>query len=142
MLEAARAADADGFISARADGYDAEVKQRGTNFSGGQKQRMSIARAISRKPKILILDDSTSALDVATETRVQAALAEMMQETTTIVVAQRISTVLIADKILVLDNGEVVAQGSHDDLMANSPIYQEIYRSQLGDPEDNANGDH
>lgn len=140
MIEAARAADADSFISTRADGYDAEVKQRGTNFSGGQKQRLSIARAIARKPKILILDDSTSALDVATETRVQAALAELMHDTTTIVVAQRISTVLIADKILLLDNGEIVAQGTHEDLLANSPIYQEIYRSQLGDPEENENG--
>ncbi|MCA9993048.1 MAG: ABC transporter ATP-binding protein, partial [Anaerolineales bacterium] len=84
-------------------------------------------------PKILILDDSTSALDVATETRVQGALADLMHGATTFVVAQRISTVLIADKIIVLDNGEIAAYGSHEELLATSPLYQEIYRSQLGD---------
>ena len=133
MIEAATAADAHSFVSARADGYDAEVKRQGANFSGGQKQRVSIARAVVRKPKILILDDSTSALDVATETRVQGALADLMHGATTFVVAQRISTVLIADKIIVLDNGEIAAYGSHEELLATSPLYQEIYRSQLGD---------
>ena len=132
VQEAARAADADGFISAIPEGYDARVARRGTNFSGGQKQRMSIARAIAVKPRILILDDSTSAVDVATETRIQAALDELLKDTTKLVVAQRISTVLNADKIVLLDGGKMVAFGSHAELMTSSPLYREIFESQLG----------
>ena len=132
MITYAEAADAHGFISAQVDGYDSRVAREGANFSGGQRQRIAIARALAMKPKVLILDDSTSAVDVATETRIQSAMAELTQGVTTFVVAQRISTVLIADKIIVLDNGEIVAEGSHQSLISSSPIYQEIYESQLG----------
>jgi ATP-binding cassette subfamily B protein len=136
MITYAEAADADGFISAQVDGYDSRVAREGANFSGGQRQRIAIARALAMKPKVLILDDSTSAVDVATETRIQSAMGELAQGVTTFVVAQRISTVLIADKIIVLDNGEIVAEGSHQSLFASSPIYQEIYESQLGGVEE------
>ncbi|HEX2906043.1 MAG TPA: ATP-binding cassette domain-containing protein, partial [Phototrophicaceae bacterium] len=101
---------------------------------GGQKQRLAIARALVRKPMILILDDSTSAVDVETESRMQVELAKIMAGRTSFVVAQRISTVLTADKILVLDNGQLVAQGTHQELITTSPIYRQIYESQLGEP--------
>lgn len=132
MVEAAQAADAHGFVAAMPEGYDAAVARRGTNFSGGQRQRLAIARAITVKPKILILDDSTSALDMATEARVQAALKQLMATTTTLFVAQRISTVITADQIFLLDAGEIVAQGTHETLLQSSPLYQDIYQSQLG----------
>jgi ABC-type multidrug transport system fused ATPase/permease subunit len=132
VIEAAKAADADGFVSAIPEGYEARVARRGTNFSGGQKQRISIARAINSRPRILILDDSTSAVDVATETRIQNAMEDMLRSTTKLVVAQRISTVLNADKIILLDGGEMVAMGSHPELMSSSPLYREIFESQLG----------
>jgi ATP-binding cassette subfamily B protein len=132
VQEAARAADADGFISAIPERYEARVARKGANFSGGQKQRISIARAIAVKPRILILDDSTSAVDVATETRIQEAMDELLKGTTKLVVAQRISTVLNADKIVLLDGGEMVAFGSHTELMTSSPLYREIFESQLG----------
>jgi ATP-binding cassette subfamily B multidrug efflux pump len=109
------------------------VEQRGANFSGGQKQRLAIARALLLKPRILILDDSTSSVDVETETRIQAALEASEYNHTTLVVAQRISTVLNADKIIVMDHGRIVAQGKHRELMQTSTIYREIYDSQLGD---------
>ena len=136
MITYAEASDAHSFVNAQVDGYDSRVAREGANFSGGQRQRIAIARALAMKPKVLILDDSTSAVDVATETRIQSAMAELTQGVTTFVVAQRISTVLIADKIIVLDNGEIVAEGSHQDLLASSPIYQEIYDSQLGGVEE------
>jgi ATP-binding cassette subfamily B protein len=129
---AARAAQAHEFISKLAQGYDSRVEQRGANFSGGQKQRLAIARALLVDPRILILDDSTSAVDVETETKIQAALAEKKHERTTFVVAQRISTVLDADTILVLDKGRIVAEGTHRELMVSSPVYREIFDSQLG----------
>ena len=132
LIEAAQAADAHGFVSAIPEGYDAAVARRGANFSGGQRQRLAIARAVTVKPKILILDDSTSALDMATEAQVQAALKQLMAETTTIFVAQRISTVITADQIFLLESGELVAQGTHEHLLRTSPLYQEIYQSQLG----------
>jgi len=129
---AARAAEAHDFIMARPEGYDAVVGQRGANFSGGQRQRLAIARALCVRPRVLILDDSTSAVDVDTEARIQRALAEVAADATTFVVAQRISTVLYADLIVVLDQGRVVARGDHRTLLATSPIYREIYASQLG----------
>jgi ATP-binding cassette subfamily B protein len=132
VIAAARAAQAHDFIMALSKGYDTHVEQRGANFSGGQKQRIAIARAILMQPKILILDDSTSSVDVETETKIQDALEEVMKGRTSLVVAQRISTVLKADKIVVIDKGCVVAQGTHKELIQSSPIYQEIYDSQLG----------
>jgi len=129
---AAEAADAASFIETRSDGYLGEVKRRGANFSGGQRQRLSIARAVVRRPKILILDDTTSALDVATEARVQDAIRERMSDSTVFLVAQRISAVLTADVIVVLDEGRIVARGSHTELLRFSEQYRSIYESQLG----------
>ena len=132
VLEAARAAEAHDFICELEHGYDSRVEQRGANFSGGQRQRIALARALLLRTKILILDDSTSAVDVETETHIQRALAELGQTQTRVVVAQRISTVLRADKIIVLDEGRTVAEGNHATLLKTSRIYQEIYTSQLG----------
>jgi ATP-binding cassette subfamily B protein len=129
---AARAAQAHDFIVEFPDGYDSVVGQRGVNLSGGQKQRIAIARALLTRPAVLILDDSTSSVDVETEILIQDALAELMKERTSFVIAQRISTVLNADKILVLDDGKVAAEGTHRELLVSSPIYREIYDSQLG----------
>jgi ATP-binding cassette, subfamily B, multidrug efflux pump len=132
VVAAAQAAQAHDFIMAMPQGYDTHVEQRGANFSGGQKQRLAIARALLLQPRILILDDSTSSVDVETETRIQDALAEMRLGCTSLVVAQRISTVLKADKIVVIDRGRIAAQGTHRELLASSTIYREIYDSQLG----------
>jgi ATP-binding cassette subfamily B protein len=132
VIAAARAAQAHDFISSFPNGYDTQLGQRGVNLSGGQKQRIAIARALLVQPSILILDDSTSAVDVETEVKIQEALDEIMEGRTSFVIAQRISTVLKADKILVLDDGQIAAEGTHHDLMVSSPIYQEIYESQLG----------
>ncbi len=133
VIEAAKAAQAHDFIMDLPDGYNSRVEQRGANFSGGQKQRLAIARALLMKPCVLILDDSTSSVDVETETRIQDALEHAKYNHTTLVVAQRISTVLKADKIIVMEHGRVVAQGTHKELLKSSPIYREIYNSQLGD---------
>jgi len=133
VMAAAQAAQAHDFIQALPRGYDTHVEERGVNLSGGQKQRIAIARALLMRPRILILDDSTSAVDVDTETRIQDALAAAKYEHTSLVVAQRISTVLRADKIVVLEHGRVAAHGTHQELMVASPIYREIYASQLGD---------
>jgi len=132
---AARAAQAHEFILALPQGYDTYVEQRGRNLSGGQVQRLGIARALVTQPRILILDDSTSAVDFDTEARIQAALAEMLGDCTLFIVAQRISTVMGADKILLLERGRLAAIGTHRELLARSPIYQEIYSTQLGDVE-------
>jgi ATP-binding cassette subfamily B protein len=132
VVAAAMAAQAHDFISALPDGYDTQVGQRGVNLSGGQKQRIAIARALLIQPRILILDDSTSAVDVETEAKIEAALDELMAGRTSFIIAQRISTVLNADKIVVLEGGQIAACGTHAELMASSPIYQEIYDSQLG----------
>ncbi len=132
MQEAAMAADSYGFISNLPLQWEAGVARRGYNFSGGQRQRLSMNRTLTARPKVLILDDSTSALDVATESRVQDAIPHFAPELTTIYVAQRISAVLNLDRIILLENGEIIAQGSHEELMASSPMYQEIYESQLG----------
>ena len=132
VVAAAKAAQADGFILELAGGYGGRVEERGANFSGGQKQRLAIARAILMQPEVLILDDSTSAVDVETETLVQDALETLMRGRTSFVVAQRISTVLRADKIIVLEGGRIAAQGTHRELLQSSPIYREIFDSQLG----------
>lgn len=133
VIAAARAAQAHDFIMNLPNGYDTRVEERGVNLSGGQKQRLAIARALLLKPAVLILDDSTSSVDVETETKIQDAMKTWLKDSTSFVVAQRISTVLHADKILVVDEGKIVAQGTHSELMKTSTIYQEIYDSQLGD---------
>jgi ATP-binding cassette subfamily B protein len=140
IVTAARLAAADDFITSKPDGYDTVVGKRGAGLSGGQRQRVAIARALARQPKILILDDSTSSVDVATEVRIQKALDDNLEDVTSFIVAQRISTVLTADKIIVLDKGRIAAIGNHRELMTTSPIYQEIYESQLGDGPLNGNG--
>jgi ATP-binding cassette subfamily B protein len=132
VISAAKAAQAHDFIQEMPMGYDSHVEARGANFSGGQKQRIAIARALLLQPVILILDDSTSSVDVETETRIQDMLEKEMGHHTSFVVAQRISTVLNANKIIVVDKGRIVAEGNHKQLMQTSPIYQEIYDSQLG----------
>lgn len=128
---AARAAAAHEFIQSFPQGYDTPVGERGTTLSGGQKQRIAIARALLLDPRLLILDDSTSSVDLMTEYRIQQALDTLMKGRTSFVIAQRISTVLNADQILVLHQGQIVARGKHEDLMEHSPIYAEIYTSQL-----------
>ena len=132
VVAAAKAAQAHTFITEFPDGYNTEVGQRGVNLSGGQKQRIAIARALLTRPAVLILDDSTSSVDVETEIKIQDALEDVMKYRTSFVIAQRISTVLNADKILVLDDGQIAAEGTHSELLASSPIYREIYESQLG----------
>lgn len=132
VMAAAKAAQAHDFILDLPKGYDTHVEQRGVNLSGGQKQRIAIARALLLQPQILILDDSTSSIDVETEAKIQEALDVILQDRTSFVVAQRISTVLNADKIVVLDRGRIVASGRHRQLIRSSKIYQEIYDSQLG----------
>lgn len=124
-------AQAHGFISAFQDGYDTELEQGGSNVSGGQKQRLSIARALLKEPKILILDDSTSAVDTATEARIRESLRKDLKATTKIIIAQRISSVIDADKILVIDEGRIVGTGNHSELMTACEAYQEIYYSQM-----------
>ena len=131
VVSAARAAEADQFIQEFADGYDTQVGERGATLSGGQKQRIAIARALLLDPRILILDDSTSSVDIETEYHIQQALDKLMVGRTSFVIAQRISTVQNAEKILVLDGGRIAAQGTHEDLMRESAIYAEIYNSQL-----------
>ncbi|NWG17620.1 MAG: ABC transporter ATP-binding protein [Chloroflexi bacterium] len=142
VVAAAQAAEAHDFITSFPDGYETPVGERGTTLSGGQKQRIAIARALLLNPRLLILDDSTSSVDLMTEYRIQKALDKLMMGRTSFVIAQRISTVLNADLILVMDKGRVVAQGKHEELMETSPIYAEIYHSQLvGDAEIEAVGD-
>lgn len=130
METACRMACADEFISRMPDGYDTRIEQGGTNVSGGQKQRLCIARAILRKPKVLILDDSTSAVDTATDAKIRAALKEALPGSTKLIIAQRISSVMDADMILVLDDGKISGIGTHDQLMASNQIYREVYQSQ------------
>ena len=133
VIEAAQAAQAQDFIMAMPQGYDSVVEAGGANLSGGQKQRIAIARALLIRPGILIFNDSTSAVDMETEYKIQAALAELAVETTTFIIAQRITSVLGADQILVLDHGRIAERGTHQQLLQQGPIYREIYESQLGE---------
>ncbi len=131
VIAAAQAAEAHEFITALPEGYETVIGERGTTLSGGQKQRIAIARALLLSPRILILDDATSSVDYATEARIQRALERLMVGRTSFVIAQRVATVVNADRILVLDRGRIVAQGTHAELLHESPIYAEIYYSQL-----------
>ncbi|MGX4588201.1 ABC transporter ATP-binding protein [Paenibacillus chitinolyticus] len=132
MEHAARMAEAHEFIAASPEGYETRLGQGGVNFSGGQKQRLSIARAIVRKPEILILDDCTSAVDAATEARIKDALKKYAEGLTCLLIAQRITSVMDADKIVVLDRGEIVGSGTHDELLGSCRVYREIFQSQMG----------
>ena len=130
MIEAARDAQAEEFILRQPDGYDTFLEQGGVNVSGGQKQRLCIARAMLRHPSILILDDSTSAVDTVTEAAIRESFHKNLKDTSVIIIAQRISSVESADKIIILDDDHIVAEGTHEELLESSPIYQEIYQSQ------------
>lgn len=130
IVEACKLAQADEFVSKFPDGYDTYIEQGGTNVSGGQKQRLCIARALLKNPKVLILDDSTSAVDTKTDALIRQAFMDKIPNTTKIIIAQRISSVQDADQILVMDGGRVVEQGDHESLIAKNGIYREIYDSQ------------
>ena len=130
LEEACRLSQAAEFIERMKDGYESHVEQGGSNFSGGQKQRLCIARALLKKPKVLILDDSTSAVDTKTDAFIRKGFKEFIPDTTKIIIAQRISSVMDADQILIMDKGEIIARGTHEELMENSPIYRETYESQ------------
>ncbi len=136
LEEACRLAQADDFIRSFPDGYNTRIEQGGTNVTGGQKQRLCIARALLKKPKILILDDSTSAVDMKTDAFIRAGFKSFIPETTKIIIAQRVASVQDADLILVMDNGKISAMGKHDELLKNSEIYREVYEQQTGGKED------
>lgn len=131
LENACRQSQADEFIKGFPNGYDTYIEQGGTNVSGGQKQRLCIARALLKKPKILILDDSTSAVDTKTDALIRQCFRENIPNTTKIIIAQRISSVEDADKIIVLDNGTINAVGTHEELLASNDIYKEVYYSQV-----------
>jgi ATP-binding cassette subfamily B protein len=133
VQEAARRAQADEFIERLPEGYDTRVGERGLSLSGGQRQRIAIARAILADPRILILDDATSSVDATTEREIKRALAEVMAGRTTLIIAHRLSTIALADEIVVLEEGRVAAQGTHDDLRERSPLYREIVEKGLPD---------
>ena len=136
LIEACKLAQAHDFVSSFPDGYDTHIEQGGTNVSGGQKQRLCIARALLKKPKILILDDSTSAVDTKTDALIRAGFKSYIPETTKIIIAQRVSSVQDADLILVMENGVVAAQGTHSKLLTSCDIYREIYEQQTKGGED------
>ena len=131
MIEAAEIAQATEFIEAKDDKYESAIAQGGSNVSGGQKQRLAIARAIAKDPKIFIFDDSFSALDLKTDAALRKALAENVKDSTVIIVAQRISTILHAEQILVLDDGKIVGKGTHEELLKSCEVYRQIAKSQL-----------
>ena len=130
MIAACKHAQADDFIQSFPDRYDSRIEQGGTNVSGGQKQRLCIARALLKKPKILILDDSTSAVDTKTDALIRDALAHDLADTTKIIVAQRVSSIQEADRIIVLDEGRINGIGTHEELLATNEIYREVFNSQ------------
>lgn len=132
LIEACKLAQAHDFVASFPDGYDTYIEQGGTNVSGGQKQRLCIARALLKKPKILILDDSTSAVDTKTDALIRQGFKTYIPETTKIIIAQRVASVMDADMILIMDNGRIAAKGTHDELMKDSEIYREIYEQQVG----------
>ena len=130
IIDACKSACADDFVQSFPDGYDTDMGQGGVNVSGGQKQRLCIARALLKKPKIIILDDSTSAVDTATDSNIRKAFREKLSDTTTFIIAQRISSVQDADRIIVMDNGKINGIGTHEELLENNEIYREVYESQ------------
>ncbi len=130
LWEACRAACADEFLERMPDGLDTDLGQGGVNVSGGQKQRLCIARAILKQPKVLILDDSTSAVDTATDAKIRQAFANELKDTTKIIIAQRVTSICEADLILVIDRGRIIAQGNHQELMEHCDMYREVYQSQ------------
>ena len=138
LENACKLAQADGFIKEFPEQYDTMLDQGGTNVSGGQKQRICIARALLKKPKILILDDSTSAVDTKTDALIRKAFREDLPETTKIIIAQRISSVIDADRIIVLHNGKIDGIGTNEELLKTNKIYQEVYESQMKGVEENA----
>ena len=139
IIEACKLAQAHEFVMQRENGYDTMISQGGTNVSGGQKQRLCIARALLKKPKVLILDDSTSAVDTKTDALIREGFKKYIPETTKIIIAQRISSVQDADQIIVLESGKIKEHGTHEELIAYNGIYKEIYDSQTKGKEDEAN---
>lgn len=137
IIKACKQAQADEFVSSFPDGYDTYIEQGGTNVSGGQKQRLCIARALLKKPKILILDDSTSAVDTKTDSLIRKAFKDEIPNTTKIIIAQRISSVEDCDRIIVLDGGEINGIGTHEELLKTNKIYEEVYSSQVKGGNDN-----
>ena len=130
MIHACELSQADGFIREFPDGYDTYIEQGGANVSGGQKQRLCIARALLKKPKILILDDSTSAVDTHTDALIRKAFLEEIPHTTKLIIAQRVSSIMEADKIIVMDDGNISGIGTHEELLASNEIYRDVYESQ------------
>ena len=141
MLEACKLAQADEFIQQFPDKYDTWIEQGGSNVSGGQKQRLCIARALLKKPKILILDDSTSAVDTRTDALIRQGFREFIPETTKIIIAQRVASVQDADRIIMMDGGRITAIGTHEELMKTSDVYRDIYTSQNRASQNTAGGD-
>jgi ATP-binding cassette subfamily B protein len=137
LVTACKLAQAHDFVMSFPDGYDTKIEQGGTNVSGGQKQRLCIARALLKKPKILILDDSTSAVDTKTDALIRAGFRTYIPETTKIIIAQRIASVQDADLIVVMENGRIAAQGTHEELLKSSDIYREVYEQQVSGGEEN-----
>jgi len=137
IIEACRLAQAHDFVMSFPDGYDTYIEQGGTNVSGGQKQRLCIARALLARPKILVLDDSTSAVDTKTDMLIRRGFKAFIPETTKIIIAQRVASIEDADLILVMDNGKIVASGKHNDLLASCDIYREVYTQQVRGGEEN-----